>query len=179
MRYRLTGKSILLFCILIQSAVHSFAGETRPVTWDGLSPPYSDLAKDQSSVENDLKFKKFMGGDWDGLGRGAESVFGSIKITADNLSWGNAKKARCSTKYRVLFSRIAKMLPNYFFSPRTYPDNTSFYIARVEILNPRCKRVARFLELAKPSSRDVLEVIASDNDNQVIGYLLFGRIAEE
>jgi hypothetical protein len=136
-------------------------------TIDGeTSPPQNLLLK---------RFEDSIEGNWQALDTAGQSIFGSIQFQKKTIQWGGGKISKCSTGYEILSESEGGQIPSYYNSPRTYRQGTTFLILKVKILNNHCARTARYLEIARPSNYDTIEVIPFDNSNEINGLLLFSK----
>lgn len=179
MRFSYHSLQIVFCCVLLTLAARSSATRPSDLLLDGVSQPDRGTTEDSATENGDqAEFNKVMGGSWEGLGRGAESIFGKVRISPEKIEWNRNADRRCATKFKLLSFRRESKLPDYFYTPRSYTAGTMFDVAKIEIVSSKCAAVAKFLEFAKPSTRDVLELIASDKQEKTIGYMLFARYSE-
>lgn len=115
-------------------------------------------------------------GKWMALGSAGESIFGSIEFKAGSLTWAQGKPWKCVTGYEILSSKKGDTLPPYYKSPRNYETGTTFSMTAIKISNQKCAKLATYLEIARPSNYNALELISYDKNKKIQARLIFAKV---
>jgi hypothetical protein len=143
-----------------------------------LSQPALSASDGNVPAPQDTSLKKYadlLEGSWQALDTAGQSIFGDIDFGKKNIRWGHDKASNCSTAYEILSENQGGQLPSYYHSPRTYRQGTKFSIFKIKIIDNHCARTARFLEVARPSDYDVIEIVPFDEYKHKKGLLLFSK----
>lgn len=96
---------ILIGCLNYTLSNAAIAADTQQ--WQ---PVKTDTRSDNEIMS--VAQSEFLIGKWEGLGRAAESIYGTMEISKTDIAWRD-----CKTKYEIVDKSIGDSYPDIFRSP--------------------------------------------------------------
>lgn len=115
---------------------------------------------------------------WFGMGTASEAIYGEMRITAKEISWGgtNPYNPFCKTTYKLVRKYTADRDPDNMFPLE--PGRT-FTIYELRLGPERCAKRQRVVLFGLPSDKDgYAEMVSYGDDGQLSGWNGFSKAVD-
>jgi hypothetical protein len=116
-------------------------------------------------------------GRWEGGDRAAESIYGTILINGNSVSWGrNPQKPDSKTNIAVVIEPVGTTFKNQVGVTSVVSADASFSTFKVQ-LNPPCNGNVVALRFTIPNNdSDYMALVEYGADSNPLGYMHFVRV---